>query len=283
MRGTIPSGGFDLAYSVEGQGTPAIVIGSAVYYPRTFSQNLRKSLRLIFVDHRGFAKTDKDLQPTDYSLDVVLDDIDLVRRHFGHDKVIVIGHSGHGYMALEYAKRYPQHVSHVVMIGTGPSHSAAHHEASERYWQESVCPERKAKLASDLALLPAEIEAAPEKRFVTFCIRLGAKSWYDHTFDAAPLWEGVHVNMPVFDHLWGETFRDIDIRQGLEQLDAPVFLALGRYDYLVAPYATWDPYRSSFKDLTVRVFERSGHTPQLEESEFFDAELLKWLGRKAAV
>lgn len=283
MRGTIPSGGFDLAYSVEGQGTPAIVIGSAVYYPRTFSQNLRKSLRLIFVDHRGFAKTDKDLQPTDYSLDVVLDDIDLVRRHFGHDKVIVIGHSGHGYMALEYAKRYPQHVSHVVMIGTGPSHSAAHHEASERYWQESVCPERKAKLASDLALLPAEIEAAPEKRFVTFCIRLGAKSWYDHTFDAAPLWEGVHVNMPVFDHLWGETFRDIDIRQGLEQLDAPVFLALGRYDYLVAPYATWDPYRSSFKDLTVRVFERSGHTPQLEESELFDAELLKWLGRKAAV
>jgi proline iminopeptidase len=62
----------------------------------------------------------------------------------------------------------------------------------------------------------------------------------------------------------------------LEQLDVPVFLALGRYDYLVAPYATWDPYRSRFKDLTVRVFERSGHTPQLEESALFDAELLQW-------
>ena len=44
-----------------------------------------------------------------------------------------------------------------------------------------------------------------------------------------------------------------------------------------APYATWDPYRSRFKDLTVRVFERSGHTPQLEESALFDAELLQWL------
>jgi len=283
MRGTIPSGGFDLAYSVEGRGVPAIVIGSAVYYPRTFSQTLRTSLQLIFVDHRGFARTGKDLQPADYALDVVLDDIDLARRHFGHDKVIVIGHSGHGYMALEYAKRFPQHVSHVVMVGTGPSHSAAHHEASERYWQESVCPERKAKLASDLALLPAEIEAAPEKRFITFCIRLGAKSWYDHTFDATPLWEGVHVNMPVFDHLWGEVFRDIDIRHGLGRLDAPVFLALGRYDYLVAPYATWDPYRGSFRDLTVRVFEKSGHTPQLEESELFDVELLKWLELKSAV
>ncbi|WP_243372483.1 alpha/beta hydrolase [Microvirga solisilvae] len=276
-RGTIRSGHFELAYSVEGQGAPAIVIGSAVYYPRVFSDRLRQSLQLIFVDHRGFAKASEELKPADYSLDAVLDDIDLVRRHFGHEKVIVIGHSGHGYMALEYAKRYSSHVSHVVMIATGPSHSAAHHEASERYWNESVCPERKARLASDLALLPGEIEAAPEKRFVTFCIRLGAKSWYDHAYDAAPLWQGVEVNMPVFDHLWGETFRDIDIRQGLDKLDTPVFLALGRYDYLVAPYATWDVYRSSFRDLTVRVLEKSGHTPQLEESDLFDAELLQWL------
>ena len=232
---------------------------------------------MIFVDHRGFARLSGEATSSDYTLDVILDDIERVRRHLGLEKVVVIGHSGHGYMALEYAKRYPQHVSHVVVIGTGPSHSAAHQEASEQYWMESVCPARKAKLARDLAALPAEIEAAPETRFSTFCIRLGARSWYDHDFDAATLWEGVHVNMPVFDHLWGETFRDIDIAKGLDRLDVPVFLALGRYDYLVAPYATWDAYRSRFKDLTVRVFEKSGHTPQLEESALFDAELLQWL------
>jgi proline iminopeptidase len=280
-RGTIRSGRFELAYSVEGDGTPALVIGSAVYYPRVFSQTLRQSLKLIFADHRGFAHLSQDVPPSEYTLDMVLADIDLVRRHLGLETMIVIGHSGHGYMALEYAKRYPQHVSHVVMIATGPSHSAAHNAATERYWQESVCPERKAKLEGDLAGLAAEIEAAPEKRFVTFCVRMGARSWYDHTFDAAPLWEGVHVNMPVFDHLWGEAFRDIDIARGLDRLDVPVFLALGRYDYLVAPYATWEPYRASFKDLTVRVFEKSGHTPQLEESDLFDAELMGWLSLRS--
>jgi proline iminopeptidase len=280
-RGTIRSGLFELAYSVEGDGTPALVIGSAVYYPRVFSQALRQSLKLVFADHRGFAHVSENVPPSEYTLDVVLDDIDLVRKHLGFEKVIVIGHSGHGYMALEYAKRHPQHVSHVVIIATGPSHGAAHQAATEQYWQESVCPERKARLASDLALLPAEIEAAPEKRFVTFCVRMGARSWYDYGFDAAPLWEGVHVNMPVFDHLWGEAFRDIDIAQGLERLEAPAFLALGRYDYLVAPYAAWGPYRSRFKSLTVRVFEKSGHTPQLEESALFDAELMSWLSARS--
>ncbi|MBJ6124261.1 alpha/beta hydrolase [Microvirga splendida] len=280
LRGTLHSGPFELAYCIEGEGTPALVIGSAVYYPRVFSQDLRQSLKLVFVDHRGFAQPTGAYTASDYTLDVVLDDIDLVRRHLGLETVIIVGHSGHGYMALEYAKRYPQHVSHVVMIATGPSHSAAHQAATEQSWQESVCPERKAKLDADFAGLPAAIEAAPDRRFVTFCVKMGARSWYDHTFDAAPLWDGVHVNMPVFDHLWGEAFRDIDIAQGLDRLDAPVFLGLGRHDYLVAPYATWEPYRGRFKDLTVRVFDKSSHTPQFEERALFDAELLQWLSAR---
>ena len=37
MRGTIHSGPFELTYSIEGEGTPALVIGSAVYYPLDYT------------------------------------------------------------------------------------------------------------------------------------------------------------------------------------------------------------------------------------------------------
>ncbi len=47
-RGTIPAGEFRLQYRVEGEGRPAMVIGSAVYYPRIFSRSLRKHLRWSF-------------------------------------------------------------------------------------------------------------------------------------------------------------------------------------------------------------------------------------------
>jgi len=279
-RGTLRSGGFDLGYSIEGSGKPALVIGSSVYYPRTFSANLRQALRLVFVDHRGFARRVGDVAKPDYALDVILDDIERVREHLGLEEMVIMGHSGHGYMALEYAKKYPRRVSHVVMIGTGPSHSAAHHALAEQSWQEAVCPDRRAKLETDLARLPAELAASPEKSFITYCVRMGARSFYDHTFDPAPLWEGVHVNMDMFDYMWGEVFRDIDVKKGLDALRIPVFLALGRFDYLVAPYAAWAPYRESFRDLTVRVFDKSGHTPQLEESDLFDAELLRWIAAR---
>ncbi len=81
----------------------------------------------------------------------------------------------------------------------------------------------------------------------------------------------------MFDYVWGVVFRDIDITKGLDIFDKPVFLGLGRYDFLVAPPYTWNPIRPKFKNITVRIFEKSGHTPQYEEPELFDAELLHWL------
>ncbi len=277
--GSLRAGPFELGYHIEGDGPPLLIVGSAVYYPRTFSRHLRERMKLHFIDHRGFAPAHAAYSRGDIGFDTVLDDIERLRLHLGLDRFAILGHSGHGYMALEYAKRHPQHVSHVIMVGTGPSHSAGHMALADRRWEELVAPERKAVFERDMAALGADIVDRPEERFKSLLIRLGAKSWYLPAFDAAPLWHDVTVNTPVFDHLWGEVFRDIDIRKGLDTLAMPALLALGQSDYLVAPAETWEAYRDDFADLTIRMFEKSGHTPQLEESDLFDETLLSFLAR----
>lgn len=55
QAGTISAGPFQLPYIIKGTGQSAIVIGCSRYYQRAFSQNLRRHLRLVFMDHRGFA------------------------------------------------------------------------------------------------------------------------------------------------------------------------------------------------------------------------------------
>ena len=278
QSGSIAAGGFKLRYSIEGVGTPTIVIGSALYYPRVFSQPLRKELRLIFLDHRGFARAPANIESASFELDTLVDDVERARQELGLGQVAVIGHSGHGYMALEYAKKYPTNISHVVMIGIAPDLSAGGAEAAERYWQESVSPERKALLEANRQRLPDDelAKLSFSESFRGAYIRDGAKIWFDPKFDSTPLWEGVEVN-EVVERVWGEVFPAIDITKGLDALDLPVFLALGRYDFLVAPPSSWDRVRPAFRDLTVRVFERSGHTPPLEEAELFDGELLGWM------
>lgn len=198
LTGTLQRGPFELSYGVEGQGVPVLVVGSAVYYPRTFSAGLRRHLRLAFVDHRGYGRATDTYGAEDMTLDRVVEDMEALRRHLDlGERVVVLGHSGHGYMALEYAKRYPEAVAAVALVGTGPSHRPEHLEQAERAWAEAVCPERKARFAADMSGLAAAVEADPDNRFVTFCLRMAARSWFDPAYDAAPLWQGVGVNLPV--------------------------------------------------------------------------------------
>lgn len=282
-KGFIEIDGFKLHYSIEGQGFPALVIGSALYYPRTFSQKLRSKLQMIFVDHRGFSSSSAPIDPTAYTLDTLVEDIESIRKHLNVERMIIIGHSGHGYMAQAYAKKYPSHISHLVMIATGPNQSIESHQAAEQYLQDSVCPERKAQLAKDLESLSEELTKYPDKRFITFCLKLGARSWFDYTFDATPLWKDVYVHMSIIDHFWGVVFRDIDIAKDVKKVTMPTLLALGRYDYLVAPPHTWNTIRSLFPNLTIRIFEQSSHTPQYEQATDFDRELLEWLMKENVI
>ena len=123
---------FLLQYKVEGKGLPAIVIGSIHQYPQVFSKNLREYLQLIFIDHRAFVAVPPNRENEIFELDTILDDIEQIRHVLNLDMVIVIGHSGHSYMALEYAKKYPAHVSHVVMIAISPNLSLEHRNAAAR-------------------------------------------------------------------------------------------------------------------------------------------------------
>lgn len=279
QTGIIECPGFDLGYRTEGSGPNALVIGSSIYYPRLFSQNLRKHLRLIFSDMRAFAPPPRLEAPMPFPLDVLLEDVERVRQILDLRKVIVIGHSGNAFLALEYAKKYPEHVSHVVMIGTGPDFSEESKKKADRYWEETASEERKEIFRKSFALHPdSQYEQVPAaRRFIWNYLRHAAKIWCDPYFDSTFLWKEVQVNMSLFDFIWGTLFKQIDITKGLERLDKPVFLALGRYDYIVAPPDSWDPLRPQFKDLSLAVFEQSGHSPFYEESALFDQKLLDWL------
>lgn len=280
--GIIPVDQFKLHYKIEGQGKPAIVIGSSIYYPRTFSKELRKQIKFVFLDHRGFAPSPGKVDTTAFALDKILMDIERTRQQLNLGQIMIIGHSGHSFMALEYAKKYPEHVTVVVLIGIAPDLSEASAKLSVQTWQESVDPIRKAAIAENIRRFPDEklAQLSPSEAFVQSYVRNGPYAWYDPHFDSSPFWEGVEANTDMFNYMWGRVFRDIDITKGLDNFHKPVFLALGRYDYLVAPPASWDPIRPKFHDLTIRVFEKSGHTPQYEQAALFDKELLKWLDSK---
>lgn len=276
-RGIVIIDGFELAYRIEGEGIPVLVVGSEAYYPQLFSEEIKKEVKLIFIDHKGFVDSPWVLKPEDYTLDKILDDIEIMRETLSLENFAILGHSGHAFMALEYAKKYPKYVEKVVLLNSAPTNSKERQEQSFAFFYETASPERKRKFEEDIALLASDIEVEPERRFAHMCIRMGAQSFYDYTFDAAYMWDGVYTNMPIIDYLWGEAFGRLTMLQSLLDFNKPVFIGLGKYDYLVAPISLWDSIDDSYPNVKKVVFEHSGHNPMFEEPHVFDATIIKWL------
>ncbi len=275
--GTVRVVGATLRYVIEGNGAPCLVVGSSIVYRRAFSKNLRRHLKLVFVDLRHFVPSDPSLDVRQITLDTYAGDIEAVRKELGLSRVIVLGHSIHGDIALEYARRYPESVSHVVVIGSPPVGTSQMSEPVRLFWEADASEERKRVLKQNWEGMEGAVDNLPaSQRFIRTYVLNGPRYWYDPKYDSTWLWEGVQINVPVLDHLFGVLFSQYDLALGPRPITAPVFLALGRYDYAV-PYTTWEKEKHKLPDLSYNLFEKSGHTPQLEDATEFDQRLLQWL------
>jgi proline iminopeptidase len=284
--GSIQAGASTLRYKVEGSGTPVLVPGSATYYPRTFSRALRRVLTLAFTDLRHFAEATPGgpaVPVADLDLDTYLEDMDRLRDAVGFHRCVVLGHSHHGCLALEYAKRYPERVTHVVMVGAPPVGVRPTMEAGEAYWVAHASEERKAVLRRNGDALAPDVLAkmSPAEAVVARYVAAGPRYWRDPTYDASWLWRDVPMDMDALA-AFKELFVSYQATWDPARLQAPVLVVMGRHDYVVPP-TLWDDALpgpgvvAGPGNVTYRVLEKSGHTPQLEEPRAFDELLLEWL------
>ena len=92
-------------------------------------QSLAATRRVVAFDARNRGRSDRvtDEARLARELDLEVEDIDAVRRHFGEENVDVLGHSYVGLLAILYAMRFPAHVGRVIQIGpAGPDGGATY-------------------------------------------------------------------------------------------------------------------------------------------------------------
>jgi proline iminopeptidase len=79
---------------------------------------------LIYYDQRGRGKSTAGVKPEDVTLASDLDDLDQVRRHFRLERTTLLGHSWGTVLALEYALKYPERVSRLILMNPAPASAA---------------------------------------------------------------------------------------------------------------------------------------------------------------
>ena len=111
------SDGVQLYVKIAGRGPVCVFVhGGPGQDTLSFEQMggsaLEAFLTMVYVDQRGSGKS-PDAQ--NYSLERVVDDFEDVRKGLGVDKICLIAHSFGGLLAVGYARRYPEHLSELIM------------------------------------------------------------------------------------------------------------------------------------------------------------------------
>jgi proline iminopeptidase len=162
------------------------------------------------------------------------------------------------------------------MTGFTPYSLAA--GVADEFWESDASAERKMVLKQNWEKITEdELSRMPSKeRVVKTYTAMAPKLFFDPTYDLSWIYEVVESNQDIARHLFNVIFKNYDIAKRPGRVEIPVFLAIGRYDYL-CPYFLWDDRKDVLPNLSYNLFEKSGHFPMVEEQELFDKKLIKWI------
>ena len=248
-------------------------IGSLAEPKATFGP-LADRFRVVVFDARGCGLSE-GIPP--YSHEQWAADVDGLRQWIGAEKIVVAGGSYGGFIALEYAVRYPQHTSAIILRDTSADGSnlelafenARNQDRVEidwerfnRYWHGEVHDD------ADLKQLWSEL--IPLYDFE-----------YDPVKSAAAVEAGIYRHEAhnwCFQHNWGA----YDLKADLPSVTVPTLVTVGRRDW-VTPVSSSETIASLMPNAELVVFERSGHSPQVEERELFQQTMREFIDRAVPV
>lgn len=106
--------GVSIYYRVAGEGGEAVLAPFALYHG-TALDRLATGRRVITYDPRGRGKS-QAVTPDKVSLDLLLTDLETVRKAIGEERIAIIGWSGGGMETFVYTLRNPSRVTRLVQL-----------------------------------------------------------------------------------------------------------------------------------------------------------------------
>ena len=263
--------GADLYYVEAGNGLPCLVMhgGPVVDHTcfRPWLDRLGDVLRLVYYDHRGNGRSSRP-PPESITLAQLAGDADALRAHLGLERVAVLGHSFGGIVALAYALRYPERVSHLILVGT---------VAAFDHWDEIRAALRRNQPPADAlaawgtaptddAMMAENARATAPLCFSRYDPALAEQLFADTVFSAAAGRRGSHL------------IQDYDVTARLAEIAAPTLVLVGRDDF-IAPPSQAERIQRGIVGAELVVFEDCGHHPYAARPDAFEAAVRAWLGR----
>lgn len=262
---TTPIRDVSLFVKVIGQGYPVLLMHGGPGQDHTSLlafQACTDQFTVVFYDHRCNGRSDGAAETT-MTWENLTADAEALRQSLGFEKWAVLGHSFGGNVALEYALRYPQSLSHLILMDTG----------GDQWWVNQNAPELLAKRGYS----PSAVHAArrfyngqvtPDEYYTTVMKFLSAYFYRNILLAMAQevFSKGLHPKLRPEATIFGYStlLNGWTVMDRLGEIETPTLVLAGRHDFLFPPEHQ-AALAAGIPNARLEIIERAGHNPQMEQ------------------
>ena len=248
---------------------PLVLVHGGPGYPHYGLNPLRKldkDRTVVFYDQLGCGKSDRPKNKKLWRVDRFVEELEALRNHLGFEKMYLLGHSWGGALVAEYSLKYQKHVAGIVFAGPLLS--------TPRWILEAN------RLKKTLPLASQKIIDKHEKNGTTDSKEYGnaTKNYYKRYWCRLAktpkeiLKNRKEAGKDVYSTMWGPSefhctgnLKNFDCTPRLPEIKLPVLFTCGRFDE--AGVDAVKDFQKLIKGSKMKIFEKSAHQAQLEETE----------------
>lgn len=254
-----------LFVEVVGEGEPLVLMHGgpgADHWTLNPLRPLKDRFSLVFYDHRCNGRS-VGAPISSMTWDNLTADADALRERLGFERWSVLGHSFGGHVALEYALRYPNRLSHLVLMDTGGDSTWARDRAPDLLTRRGYDQKKV-----DLVRRWFHGDFAP-REMIPILMRIGDAysyrpnlwltvgdlihgEWHTKLRPEAMIYAGKHL------------MKSWSVMDRLGEVQVPTLLIAGSDDFLFPPEHQRE-LAARLPNSQLQIIERAGHNPQNEQ------------------
>jgi pimeloyl-ACP methyl ester carboxylesterase len=252
-----------------GEGRPIVLIHgwplSDEMYEYQYNALIKSNFRAIGIALRGFGKSDKPYGAYDY--DIFARDIHNVLNTLDVKDAVLVGFSMGGSIAIRFISKYNgARVSRLALCGAAAPLWTQRKDFKYNLPKSAVdelielSGTDRPKLLSDFSKIFSAAETSLSK---------GIRSWLNGISLSASSYATAQCLIAL---------RDTDLRPDLEKISIPTVIMHGKKDKICS-FDLAEQMKLGIPDSKLVVFEKSGHSLFLEETDKFNSELIKFASK----
>jgi proline iminopeptidase len=280
-----------LFVEVVGRGYPLLLMHGgpgADHWTMLPFRRLADRFTLVFYDHRCNGRS-VGAPVSSMTWENLTADADALRQKLGFDRWAVLGHSFGGQVALEYALRYPDSLSHLVLLDTGGDSRWSQHNAADLLAKRGLSPEKV-----ELVRRWFNGEFEPNEMF-RILMRIG-EAYYHHPSIRLLARDVIHgawrtkLRPEALIFAGRHLARGWTVMDRLGEITVPTLVMAGRDDFVFPPEHQLE-LAAGIPNARLRIIERAGHDPHSEQpaevmeavSDFISADVGRPAGKAPRV